>query len=69
MWIIFVGATITNVIYIIWGKASRSKWDMTPEEWEVYKAQLDKDKADKKAEKKARKERRKAAKEAKEAKE
>lgn len=64
MWIMFAGASITNIIYIVWGSARRSKWDMAPEEWLQYKEQYNKEKADKKAAKKAKREKKQEEKEA-----
>ncbi|GJQ72221.1 hypothetical protein Trydic_g3312 [Trypoxylus dichotomus] len=59
MWIIFGGASVTNILYVAMGSANRSKWDMSPEDWEEYKKSLDQKKEDRrkaKQEKKAAKE-------------
>ncbi|KAI4456695.1 solute carrier family 17 [Holotrichia oblita] len=67
MWIIFIGASVTNILYIVMGKATRSKWDMLPEEWDEYKNKLDQEKAEKKAkalEKKAKQQEEKSKKQA-----
>ncbi|XP_022916259.2 putative inorganic phosphate cotransporter isoform X2 [Onthophagus taurus] len=58
MWIIFAIASITNIIYVIWGEADRRPWDMNPDEKAAYHDAADKKKAEKaakKAEKKANK--------------
>lgn len=65
MWIMFAGASITNILYVVFGSARRSKWDMKPEEWEEAKKGIDKEKEDKKAAKQAKKDKKKAEKEGK----
>lgn len=65
MWIIFIGASVTNILYVLMGNATRAKWDMLPEEWTEYKTKLDQEKEEKRAkalEKKAKKQEERAKK-------